>query len=107
MAAASVSSSSVVTERRGIPAASFVVDVQTYLTQSGLDVNSSLSFLQERVCFISTKIIEMKLLAQQRDLQAKIPDIEKCLAIVDALQAMKGTNEALVADFEVAEGIYF
>lgn len=48
MAAAPASSSSVLTERRGIPAASFVEDVQTYLTQSGLDVNSSLSFLQER-----------------------------------------------------------
>lgn len=38
----------VVRERRGIPGAEFVEDVQTYLTQSGLDVNSSLSFLQER-----------------------------------------------------------
>lgn len=37
-----------VTERRGIPAASFVEDVQTYLSQLGLDVNSTLSFLQER-----------------------------------------------------------
>lgn len=37
-----------VAERRGIPAASFVEDVQTYLSQSGLDVNSALAFLQER-----------------------------------------------------------
>ena len=42
------SSSSGVTERRGIPGAQFVEDVQTYLTQSGLDVNSALAFLQER-----------------------------------------------------------
>ncbi|KAJ0976421.1 hypothetical protein J5N97_018386 [Dioscorea zingiberensis] len=104
MAASSVSSSSVVTERRGIPAASFVEDVQTYLTQSGLDVNSSLSFLQERLH--QYKIVEMKLLAQQRDLQAKIPDIEKCLDIVATLQAKRGSDEALVADFEVSEGIY-
>ncbi|XP_019703659.1 prefoldin subunit 3 isoform X3 [Elaeis guineensis] len=52
------------------------------------------------------KIVEMKLLAQQRDLQAKIPDIEKCLDIVATLQAKKGSGEALIADFEVSEGIY-
>lgn len=45
---ASSSSSSNLTERRGIPGAQFVEDVQTYLTQLGLDVNSALAFLQER-----------------------------------------------------------
>ncbi|XP_048235148.1 probable prefoldin subunit 3 isoform X2 [Ricinus communis] len=68
------------TERRGIPGAQFVEDVETYLSQSGLDVNSGLSFLQERLQ--QYKLVEMKLLAQQRDLQA------------------------LLADFEVSEGIY-
>ncbi|KAE8681160.1 putative prefoldin subunit 3 [Hibiscus syriacus] len=48
----------------------------------------------------------MKLLAQQRDLQAKIPDIDKCLDVVATLQAKKGTGEAFIADFEVSEGIY-
>ncbi|EEF43113.1 probable prefoldin subunit 3 isoform X1 [Ricinus communis] len=92
------------TERRGIPGAQFVEDVETYLSQSGLDVNSGLSFLQERLQ--QYKLVEMKLLAQQRDLQAKIPDIEKCLDVVATLQAKKGTGEALLADFEVSEGIY-
>jgi len=41
-------SGSALTERRGIPGAQFVEDVQTYLTQSGLDVGSALAFLQER-----------------------------------------------------------
>ncbi|OWM88038.1 probable prefoldin subunit 3 [Punica granatum] len=105
MAAASSSSSpSSATERRGIPGAQFVEDVQTYLTQSGLDVNSALAFLQERLQ--QYKFAEMKLLAQQRDLQAKIPDIEKCLDIVATLQSKKGTGEALIADFEVSESIY-
>ncbi|KAF2312723.1 hypothetical protein GH714_039762 [Hevea brasiliensis] len=98
------SSSLSTTERRGIPGAQFVEDVETYLTQSGLDVNSALSFLQERLQ--QYKLVEMKFLAQQRDLQAKIPDIEKCLDVVATLQAKKGTAEALVADFEVSEGIY-
>ncbi|XP_057957330.1 prefoldin subunit 3 isoform X1 [Malania oleifera] len=102
--ASSSSSSSGVAERRGIPAASFVEDVQTYLSQSGLDVNTSLAFFQERLQ--QYKLVEMKLLAQQRDLQAKIPDIEKCLDIVATLQVKKGTGEAFVADFEVSEGIY-
>ncbi|XP_010914592.1 prefoldin subunit 3 isoform X1 [Elaeis guineensis] len=104
MAASTCSSSPCVAERRGIPAASFVEDVETYLKQSGLDVSCSLAFLQERLQ--QYKIVEMKLLAQQRDLQAKIPDIEKCLDIVATLQAKKGSGEALIADFEVSEGIY-
>lgn len=98
------SSESGITERRGIPGAQFVEDVQTYLNQLGLDVNSALAVLQERLQ--QYKLVEMKLLAQQRELQAKIPDIEKCLDVVAALQAKKGTGEALTADFEVSEGIY-
>lgn len=106
MASSSSESSStpMVAERRGIPAASFIGDVQTYLTESGLDVNSSLSLLQERLQ--QYKVVEMKLLAQQRDLQAKIPDIEKCLDVVSTLLAKKGTGEELIADFEVSEGIF-
>ncbi|KAM0837656.1 hypothetical protein ACQ4PT_061484 [Festuca glaucescens] len=80
-----------VPERRGIPAASFVEDVETYLRQAGLDVNSALAFLQERLQ--QYKMVEMKLLAQQRELQAKIPDIEKCLGIVATLQAKKALGE--------------
>lgn len=98
MATASASSSTAaVTERRGISGAQFVEEVQTYLTQAGLDV----SFLQQRFCpfrfthfsinhcssnfnflpqGIGTvkmdaclleqyKLVELKLQAQQRDLQ--------------------------------------
>ncbi|KAF8387661.1 hypothetical protein HHK36_026315 [Tetracentron sinense] len=43
------SSSSVVSEGRGIPGDSFVEDVLKYLSKSGLDVNSFLAFLQERL----------------------------------------------------------
>ncbi|CAA6668892.1 unnamed protein product [Spirodela intermedia] len=98
------SSLSGTTERRGIPAAAFVEDVQTYLAQSGLDVSTALTFLQERLQ--QYRVVEMKLLAQQRDIQAKIPEIEKCIDIVSTLQVKKGTGEALVADFEVSEGIH-
>ncbi|KAJ0092981.1 hypothetical protein Patl1_24848 [Pistacia atlantica] len=87
----SFSSQTTATERRGIPGAQFVEDVQTYLSQLGLDVNSALAFLQERLQ--QYKLVETKLLAQQRDLQAKIPDIEKCLDVVATLQAKKGTGE--------------
>ncbi|KAF3456375.1 hypothetical protein FNV43_RR01025 [Rhamnella rubrinervis] len=104
MASSSSSTPHGATERRGIPGAQFVEDVQTYLNQSGLDVNSALAFLQERLQ--QYKLVEMKLLAQQRDLQAKIPDIEKCVDVVATLQAKKDTGEALIADFEVSEGIY-
>ena len=47
-AAAAASTPQGVAERRGIPAAAFVEDVEAYLRQAGLDVNSALAFLQER-----------------------------------------------------------
>ncbi|CAH8354237.1 unnamed protein product [Eruca vesicaria subsp. sativa] len=97
-------SGSDLSERRGIPAAKFIQDVETYLSQSGFDSNSALAFHQERLQ--QYKVVEMKLLAQQRDLQAKIPDIEKCLEVVGTLETRKGTGESLLADFEVSEGIY-
>ncbi|VAI14043.1 unnamed protein product [Triticum turgidum subsp. durum] len=89
--AVAVSTPQGVAERRGIPAASFVEDVETYLRQAGLEVNSALAFLQERLQ--QYKMVEMKLLAQQRELQAKIPDIEKCLDIVATLKAKKALGE--------------
>ncbi|XP_076952118.1 prefoldin subunit 3-like [Bidens hawaiensis] len=97
------SGSGVVAERRGIPAGCFVKDVKAYLNELGLDVNSTLAFLQQRL--EQYKVVEMKLLAQQRDLQAKIPDIHNCLDVLSTLQA-KDKDEALLTDFEVSEGIY-
>uniref|UniRef100_A0A0D6R2Y8 Prefoldin subunit 3 n=1 Tax=Araucaria cunninghamii TaxID=56994 RepID=A0A0D6R2Y8_ARACU len=79
--------------RRGIPAASFVEDVHTFLTSTGSDATSALNTLQERLQ--QYKLVEMKLLAQQRDLQAKIPDIKKCLETVETLQAKQHTDEAI------------
>jgi hypothetical protein len=67
-------------ERRGIPAAAFVEDVETYLSQSGLDVSASLSLLQERLQ--QYKLVEMKLLAQQRDLQACNTSAKRSLCYV-------------------------
>eukprot|EP00252_Welwitschia_mirabilis_P011592 TRINITY_DN25882_c0_g1_i2.p1 TRINITY_DN25882_c0_g1~~TRINITY_DN25882_c0_g1_i2.p1 ORF type:complete len:183 (-),score=43.01 TRINITY_DN25882_c0_g1_i2:136-684(-) len=90
--------------RRGIPAASFVEDVQTFLTSTGSDATTALNNLQERLQ--QYKLAEMKLLAQQRDLQAKIPDIKKCLEIVETLIAKQNTDESTIVDFEVAEGVY-
>ncbi|KAG9138611.1 hypothetical protein Leryth_012941 [Lithospermum erythrorhizon] len=104
-----------VPERRGIPAAAFVEDKSRDLRDSSS--NFLLPFLVHSLSIPDAssvsvgrlqqyRVVEMKLLAQQRDLQAKIPDIEKCLDVVATLQAKKGSGEALITDFEVSEGIY-
>ncbi|KAG4929423.1 hypothetical protein JHK82_046486 [Glycine max] len=66
-----------VAEQRGIPG------VQSYLTQSYLDVNNfALPFLQQN---------EYKWVGREQDFSfAKIPDIEKCLDVVATLQAKRG-----------------
>ncbi|EFJ13649.1 hypothetical protein SELMODRAFT_234719 [Selaginella moellendorffii] len=92
-------------ERRGIPAAPFVEDVQVFLEKTASDASSALVSLQDRLQ--QYKVAEMKLLAQRRDLQAKIPDIKKCLDIVEALLSKKSSGEEpMTVDFELAEGIY-
>ncbi|EFJ28943.1 hypothetical protein SELMODRAFT_171147 [Selaginella moellendorffii] len=92
-------------ERRGIPAAPFVEDVQVFLEKTASDASSALVSLQDRLQ--QYKLAEMKLLAQRRDLQAKIPDIKKCLDIVEALLSKKSSGEEpMTVDFELAEGIY-
>lgn len=91
-------------ERRGIPAAAFVQDVQTFLLQYNSDPSTCLTALQEKLQ--QYKLMEMKLLGQKRDLQSKIPDMKKCLQIVVTLLAKKGSGEVMKMDFEVAEGIY-
>lgn len=91
-------------ERRGIPAAPFVHDVQSFLTESNFDASTALAALQDRLQ--QYKLAEMKLLTQRRDLQAKIPDIKKCVDVVGTLIAKKGTGEVMKCDFELAEGIY-
>lgn len=88
-------------ERRGIPAAAFVKDVQDFLVQYGDNPGTCLTALQEKLQ--QYKVAEMKLLGQKRDLLAKIPDMRKCLQIVDLMLEKK---ESLKMDFEVAEGIY-
>ena len=90
-------------KRRGIPAAAFVEDVQTFLTSTGSNATSALNTLQERCQ--QYKLVEMKLLAE-RDLQAKIPDMKKCLETMEALLAKQDIGEETFADFEVAGEIY-
>lgn len=88
-------------ERRGIPAAAFVKDVQAFLVQYDGNPATCLTALQEKLQ--QYKMAEMKLLGQKRDLLAKIPDMRKCLQIVDLMLEKK---ESMKMDFEVAEGIY-
>ncbi|XP_010524739.1 PREDICTED: probable prefoldin subunit 3 isoform X2 [Tarenaya hassleriana] len=71
------------TERRGIPAAKFIEAVETYLSQSGLDANSALAFLQER---LKSRILGSASMPFPRYKQVWVL--------------------ALIADFEVSEGIY-
>lgn len=91
-------------ERRGIPAAPFVQDVEAFLAETGSNAGSALSLLQDRLQ--QYKLVEIKLLGQKRDLQAKIPDIKKCLQVAGMLQAQQDSGEEMTVDYEVAEGIY-
>ena len=91
-------------ERRGIPAAAFVKDVQGFLVQYDGNPGTCLTALQEKLQ--QYKLAEMKLLGQKRDLLAKIPDMRKCLQIVELMMEKKGSEEPMKMDFEVAEGIY-
>eukprot|EP00271_Cylindrocystis_brebissonii_P020631 TRINITY_DN6917_c0_g1_i2.p1 TRINITY_DN6917_c0_g1~~TRINITY_DN6917_c0_g1_i2.p1 ORF type:complete len:172 (+),score=33.07 TRINITY_DN6917_c0_g1_i2:178-693(+) len=88
--------------RLGVQPAPFIEDVEEFL--DGRDTDTALRSLNERLQ--QYKIREMRLLAQRRDYQLKLPDIRKCLAIVETLQRKQGTGLETKVDFEVTEGIY-
>ncbi|KAL3634668.1 hypothetical protein CASFOL_021722 [Castilleja foliolosa] len=85
-----MSTSASATDRRGIPSAAFVEDVQTYLIQLNLDVNSALAFLQDRTSAIQSGGDESSPTAEG---SSDFPDIEKCLDVVAILQAKNDTGE--------------
>lgn len=89
-------------QRHGIPVAEFVEDVESFL--AGKDARAATLMLEERLQ--QYKLLEVRLLAQRRDLQGKLPDIKRCLEIVQVLQAKEGKGEETKVDFEVAEGTY-
>eukprot|EP00270_Netrium_digitus_P019028 TRINITY_DN7372_c0_g1_i1.p1 TRINITY_DN7372_c0_g1~~TRINITY_DN7372_c0_g1_i1.p1 ORF type:complete len:200 (-),score=50.55 TRINITY_DN7372_c0_g1_i1:208-807(-) len=89
-------------EQKGIPLAPFVEDVEAFL--AGRHPDGVLRNLDERLQ--QYKLLEIRLIAQKKDLQSKLPDIRKCLDIVDALKAKADVGEDSHVDFALAEHVY-
>lgn len=99
---APTSSSSEPGGHRDIPKAQFVEDVEQFL--AGREVDSVIRSLTERLQ--QYKLAETRMMAQKREIQAKLPDIKKSLEIVQTLQARQGSGDETTVDFELTEGIF-
>lgn len=88
--------------RRGIPVAEFVSDVQSFL--AGREAPGVIQGLEERMQ--QYKLLEIKMLTQKRDLQTKLPDIQKSQEIVRTLVKKREANQSVKLDYVLADGVF-
>jgi len=89
----------------GIPAASFVENVEEFM-KNETSADDALRKMQSN--YSTYKLIEMKLNQSKTSLKNKLPDIQKALEMVHYL-ASKSQGDAesgVTTHFEVSEGIY-
>ena len=97
---ASLASSS--TNSRGIPVATFIEDVPSYLSLHHTSPDALLRSLQS--LYGKYKFMESQLVSQQKQLLTKLPDIQNALTSVQYLIAHPST--ALSLQFELADSVY-
>lgn len=98
----SADDSNAVEGRGGVPVALFVDNVETFL--AGRDADTAIRGLEERLQ--QYKLVEVRLLAQRRDLENKLPDIQKCLQVLSQLEEHDKSGEEMKVDFELVEGMF-
>jgi hypothetical protein len=85
-----------------IPKAEFIEDVGAFLSTKQVD--TVLADFQERLR--KFRLVEQQLFRQKARLMGKLPEIQKALDIVNKLIASADQGEDLVADFELADGVF-
>jgi len=95
------SSSSSLTNSRGIPAATFIEDIPSYLSAHHRDCASLLRELQQ--LYGKYKFMENSLVSQQKALLNKLPEISAALQSVLFLQQQ---TEATTTHFELCDSLY-
>nr|CAG4641349.1 EOG090X0IRH [Eulimnadia texana] len=85
----------------GIPAASFVEDVDAFMKEREGGVESILAQLDE--LHGKYKFMDMNLTARRKRLKGQIPDIQKSLDMIRVLQAKKAANEAINTHFLLSD----
>ena len=86
---------------RGIPAATFIEDVPSYLSSSSIEPERLLRQLQS--LYGKYKFMESQLVAQQKQLLDKIPEISNALASVSYIQQQRAD---FTVHFELADSLY-
>ena len=86
---------------RGIPSATFIEDVPSYLVQHGVDPERLLRSLQS--LYGKYKFMESQLVAQQKSLLEKIPEISNALSSVAYVQQRRSDFSV---HFELADSLY-
>ena len=86
---------------RGIPTATFIEDVPSYLQSHGLEAESVLRQLQS--LYGKYKFMESQLVQQQKALLQKLPEISNALTSVRFIQRRE---EEFTVQFELADSVY-
>lgn len=86
---------------RGIPEAPFIEKVESIIKNAELEFEPTLAAFQDRLQ--QYKYMEMSKQQQMADLNTKIPDIEKNLAVIAHMQEASGTMET---NYELDSSLY-
>eukprot|EP00877_Chromochloris_zofingiensis_P005786 jgi/Chrzof1/15208/Cz09g31200.t1 len=82
--------------------AAFIEDVGKYM--EGKQFEMTMLELQQRLRYY--KVLEAQIMTKKGRLTQKLPEIQKTLDIVNALIKQQDTDDVIVADFELTEGVY-
>mmetsp|Transcript_22108 Transcript_22108/g.77477 ORF Transcript_22108/g.77477 Transcript_22108/m.77477 type:complete len:209 (-) Transcript_22108:31-657(-) len=89
---------------RGIPAMTFVEDVEAYLASKKATVEELIAAFNEM--HSKYKFMEQSLTAEKAQLKNKIPEIRRTLEMVEALQAKQEAGEAMTTHFNLADNVF-
>ncbi|RCK57303.1 Prefoldin subunit 3 [Candida viswanathii] len=93
------------TNPRGIPEAPFIEKVDSVLKNPDDDFDTTMNLFQQRLQ--QYKYMELSKKQQLADLQIKIPDIEKNLAVIKLIKQKKEKNDKeMITNYELNDTLY-
>ncbi|KAK4048563.1 hypothetical protein OIV83_004731 [Microbotryomycetes sp. JL201] len=98
------SASSPPTNARGIPQAVFIEDVEKYVGGPDMDAEESLQQLQQLLG--KYRYMESNSLQRRGALEDKVPELQRTIQMVEALQRKKDAHESLETTFELSDTLY-
>jgi len=90
----------------GIPAATFVEDVESFMRQDSNQENAELVLRRLDEQHSKYKFMEMSLLRKKRILKKQIPDVKTSLSMLRLLKSKKESEDTVETQFMLSDDLY-